>query len=386
MKKILISTLILLFLFPSIPAKGSIAFPLIHKGVSYVTWNRDSFAGKLSDVNINSMPEYGINCVAVIPTWYQEEFNSTDIKRTDRTPTDSSIRHAIKKVHQNGMFVLLKPHIDMINSGDLCRSDIGFQKEKDWNVWFADYRKFILHYARMAEKENVEFFCVGTELSFAAQRTEDWKNIIIEVRKVFLGHITYAANWDEYKDVGFWSELDYAGIDAYFPLSKKSNPSYSEIKEGWKEWLADIETWQAVIDKPVVFTECGYCSSDIAAMKPWEQATSGSPNANLQADLYRAVFETFWDKPWFSGVYWWNWRLYEGAGGPSNRGFTPQNKLASLHMKTWFGKSGTRYASNPELDDKLTSRDAQTSERYTVLSDKIAFTGNMAKKADILKK
>ena len=367
----------------TVTAKGTLQYPIFHKGMSYVTWNKDSFSKPNSDESLKSMADAGINCVAIIPTWYQEEYNSTYMEETEKTPSDSSLKHAIEKAHEYGMSVMLKPHIDLKSHQGSCRSDIGFQKEEDWQAWFNNYEKFITHYAKIAEKENVEFFCVGTELSFAAQKTDAWKDQIIPaVRKAFSGQLTYAANWDEYNKVNFWESLDYAGIDAYFPLSNKTDPSLEELKAGWTKWIADIQAWHGKTQKPVIFTECGYPSADTAAMKPWEEAVSGSANTKIQANCYRATFETVWDKPWFFGIYWWAWNTYTGSGGPTNRGFTPQNKLALNYIKNWYSQmTGNRITlakKDAEFEERMNIETIQTTQRHAGRDKKIMITGELA--------
>ncbi|MBN1526320.1 MAG: hypothetical protein JW919_01885 [Candidatus Omnitrophica bacterium] len=325
-------------------------YPVFHKGMCYTTWNKDSFGNKNSDDSLRSMADVGANCVAIVVTWYQDDFNSDAIKPTDRTPSDKSLRHAIRQAHKLGMAVMLKPHVDLENQQDSWRADIGFQSDDQWEKWFANYAKYVARYAQLAEAEGVEFFCVGTELTFAATKTDLWKNKVIPaVRKAFSGKITYAANWDSYNAVQFWDSLDYAGIDAYFSLSKKPDPTFEDIKEGWKKWVGEIEAWQATIKKPVLFTESGYCSSDTAAYNPWEEAVSGPPNLTLQADCYRALFETFWDKPWFAGVYWWNWTTVANGNG-SNRRFSPQNKPALEYVKQWYTSPIDRI---PAVEEKI---------------------------------
>ena len=100
--------------------------------------------------------------------------------------------------------------------------------------------------------------------------------------------------------------------------------------------MGEIERWQRSINKPVVFTECGYCSADLAAVNPWTYGMNGEPNPSLQSDCYRAVLETFWNKPWFSGIYWWAWDTSEKAGGIDNIHFTPQNKPALELVRSWY--------------------------------------------------
>lgn len=285
------------------------------------------------------MAKAGVNCVQIVVTWYQKSVDSVKIKRvSEKTPTDSSLIHAIRKAHEYGMAVMLKPHVDLINTDGYWRGDIYCHKESDWRKWFAQYKKFIKHYARIAEKEKVAIFCVGTELSEVVFRKKEvWRDCLIpEIKKIFSGALTYAANWDAYTDVDFWDLLDYAGIDAYFPLAETVSPSLEDLKKGWGKWLLEIESWQEKIKKPVIFTECGYPSADTAAKRPWETPVRGVPNLSIQADCYRSLLETFCGKPWFLGLYWWRWDIHGRSGGQRARDFTPRNKPALSHVKLWY--------------------------------------------------
>jgi len=370
-------------------ASGNIPYPMFQKGMTYVTWRQDAFASPKSDESIASMASIGVNFVSIVSTWYQDTYNSTEMKPTERTPSDSSIRHAISKAHEQNMFVMLKPHIDLIEESGSTRSDIGFQKDEDWDAWFTNYEKFIVHYARMAEAEHVEMLCIGTELTFAVSRAEEWRNRIIpKVRKVFSGRITYAANWDDYMQVTFWDRLDYVGIDAYFPIAKGTNPTPDELREGWKKWAGEIEEWHASVNKPVIFTECGYASADIAASKPWEEVSGGSANPDLQAECYRVMLEELWDENWFFGVYWWNWNTYEGSGGPDDKGFTPQNKPAEELIKQWYAKlvernyiytgDDQKAAAYMQSDDKNNVAGSGKESARQLKSIGVAETGEMA--------
>lgn len=367
-------------------------YPVFHKGMSYVTWNKESFASKFSDESLLIMKKCGVESVAIIVTWYQDRYNSTEIRASsDRTPSDSSVRHAIRKAHEYGMKVMLKPHIDLIRDEGSSRSDIGFNTSDKWDKWFASYMSFITHYARMARDEDVEFFCVGTELTFASREESFWRGSVIrDVRSVFKGQITYAANWDEYKDVKFWDLLDYVGIDAYFPVAQKSNATSEQLLSGWKNWLAEIEAFQRRVSKPIIFTESGYCSADVASNKPWEDALKTTPNTSLQKECYKALVETFWDKPWFFGVYWWAWNTYPQSGGENNSSFTPQNKPAMEYIKTAYCRPFARKLTfisysettpeSSELIDKLTVEAAKRGARGASGTGNIGFTGELARK------
>lgn len=323
--------------------------PEFQKGVCYVALGKDSFGTARSDESLKAVKALGANWVAIVPNWYQDTCATTDIFPNDKTATDESVVHAIQTAHSLGLKVMLKPHLDILDTtnGD-WRGDIACVTEPDWQAWFESYKEFALHYAKIAQDNNVELFCFGTELvSVSTIKGDMWESMVIKpIRENYKGLITYAANWsDEYTHVKFWHLLDYVGIDAYFPLNEeKDRPSFEELKKGWEGWLKEIEEFQKTVNKPIIFAEIGYCSAQGTAKRPWEDIAGGEVDMALQADCYQSVFETFWDKPWFYGVYWWKWGTNINFGGPNNRGFTPQNKIAEKIVAKWYKKPVPRKA------------------------------------------
>jgi len=313
--------------------------PAFQKGMCYTTWSERAYNSSKSDRSLDKLKEINVNWVAIVVTWYQDTCYSTDIFSTAKTPSDNSMRRAIEKARSVGLKVMIKPHLDLLSTDEGgWRGEIACVREPDWQKWFSDYKKFILHYARIAEETESEMLCIGTELtSVTAGRDKEWREIIAAVREAYKGSLIYAANWDdEYAQIRFWDALDYAGIDAYFPLSDKDKPTYEELMEGWKKWVPHIESWQASINKPVIFPEVGYRSSTGAARQPWEHSSGPSVALDLQVDCYRALVDTFWKKKWFYGIYWWSWGTDVRMGGKSNRGFTLQNKPVQDYVENLY--------------------------------------------------
>lgn len=314
--------------------------PKFQKGMTYATWNKDALGSQFSDVSLERLKATNTEWVAFVPTWYQAEYNSTKIAPTSKTPTDESLLHAMARARELGFKIMLKPHVDLSEGAAInWRGEIDFPNAEAWRPWFETYTDFILHYATMAHQQQVDLFCVGTELTNAAAWHEaQWRDIIQRVRSVYTGPLTYAANWnEEYQLIKFWDALDYAGIDPYFPLSEEDAPTLIQLREGWLKIMPDLEAWQKRINKPVIFTEIGYKSVDGATRRPWEDAANPL-NAELQRDAYQALLELFWSKPWFFGVYWWHWGTHEKMGGEQHRGFTPQNKPAQALLTEWYAK------------------------------------------------
>jgi hypothetical protein len=315
----------------------------VQKGMCYATWDKNKFASSYSDQSLEELSKTGAEYIAICPTYYQQKRDTTRIFPTEQSPTDSSVIHAIKKAQELGMKVLLKPHIDLVNgtTEGYWRADIGFTDDEDWIKWFGEYQKFILHFAEIAEALNVELFCVGTELAFTTQKDTLWRErVISKVREVYSGKLIYAANWDNYQAVRFWDKLDYIGIDAYFPLTYRPNPSVTEIIRGWEKWKQEIRLWHTSINKPIIFTEIGYASTTYAPMYPWEGGKQGNAATDVQAKCYKAFFDTVWGCSWLAGVYWWRWDTNINAGGEHNRQFTPQNKPAQKILEAHY-KAGT---------------------------------------------
>lgn len=317
------------------------------RGVSWVAGN------EVSSDNFLPLTQNHVNWIVQTPFGWQRKHDSTELHlitagRIYWGETDAGLEATTRLARSHGLRVMLKPHIWLLESYQgSWRGEIQMNSEEEWKKWFENYRRFILHYADLAEQLNIEALCVGTELHIAAvEREADWRELISEIRKHYRGLLTYAANWHgEFEEIKFWDTLDAIGIQAYFPLSEENSPSLAELQQGWEKPLKQIEKIQKKYRKPVIFTEIGYRSTADAPRHPWEWPEKGPESQKIdlqtQARCYEAFFRTFWDKIWFAGVFWWKWFPNHGqAGGSNHPGFTPQNKPAEKVMAKWYGASG----------------------------------------------
>ncbi|MBD3248712.1 hypothetical protein GF336_01585 [Candidatus Woesearchaeota archaeon] len=270
------------------------------EGFTYTSWWHSDYLSSTSDASLDKLRDSGVEYVSLLVTWYQDDVSSTDIYRwSSKTPSDSALIEAIDDIHSRGMKVMLKPHVDPKTG---WRGDI---EPADWNAWFSNYTAFISYYASLAESNNVEQFCVGTELKKSTPETAQWQDVIADVRGLYSGNITYAANWDNYENVNFWNSLDYIGIDAYFPLTAKNDPTLQELEDSWVGYKTSLSDFSDANSKNVIFTEIGYQSIDRTNMHPWW--STGTYDEQEQADCYRAALEILLDESWLEGIYWWDW-------------------------------------------------------------------------------
>lgn len=178
------------------------------------------------------------------------------------TTNDASLVRYLNELKARGYKVTLYPMLFMDDiskpwrgriTGDIDRIEGFFSKPSGYN-------QFILHYAELA-KNIVDAFVIGSELvgltklhagSGVFPAVNALSNLANQVRKTLDPNITitYAADWSEYHHTeGGWynmdvlwanPNIDYIGIDAYFPLTNitnddatKSRPSIEEIRNGW---------------------------------------------------------------------------------------------------------------------------------------------------------
>jgi len=305
-------------------------------GVSFVA-SRE----KVGQHHVDQILNIHANHAAVMPFGFIREINSPDIifdtERQWFGETKSGAKQYIEMLHKNGVEVMLKPQI-WIWRGEFTGT-LKMNTESDWKALEVSYEKFILAYAELARETNTSILCIGTELEqFVKNRPIFWKNIIKKIRTVYNGKLTYAANWDEYPRTTFWEDLDFIGIDAYFPLSDKRTPSVAELKNGWKKHKDRMIALSMEKDKPIIFTEYGYRSMDYTAKKPWlVDRNDEKVNLEGQVNAKKAIFEEFWNEDWFAGGYVWKWFIHhDRAGGGNDNRFTPQNKPAQEVIRSVY--------------------------------------------------
>lgn len=283
------------------------------------------------------------NYVALMPFGFIRELKNPNVKYNSKRQwfgeTRKGLEHYAKEFKNSNVKVMVKPQIWVARG--LYTGYIDMDSEEHWKILEDSYTKFILDYADIAAKMNAEILCIGTELEkFVAKRPKYWNQLILKIKKIYTGKLTYAANWDEFKRVPFWSQLDYIGVDAYFPLSDKKTPTVAEFENGWKRHKEEIERIQQKYKKPILFTEYGYRSVDFTGKKPWESnRVIGGVNLVAQKNATQAIYNQFWKEDWFAGGFLWKWfHNHQESGGQDDNRFTPQNKPTENLIKKLYAQ------------------------------------------------
>ena len=295
-------------------------------GISFVA-SRDT----INQTHVEPVVSVNANYAAIMPYGFIRNLESPEIiyntQRQWYGETGEGAKQYIAELRKQQIKIMLKPHI-WVYRGEYT-GHIKMADEASWKQLESSYENFILDYAQLAEELNVPILCIGTELEqFVLKRTDYWTTLIEKIRMVYTGEITYAANWDEFKRIDIWKQLDYIGIDAYFPLSDKETPTIEDCRAGWESHKTAIQEVVDRFDKRVLFTEYGYRSTHFAAKEPWRSDRyKAQVNLEAQTNATIALYEEFWDENWFAGGFVWKWfHKHDRAGGEENNMFTPQNK------------------------------------------------------------
>lgn len=163
-----------------------------------------------------------------------------------------------------------------------------------------------------------------------------WERLIYELKDIYKGKMTIAANFDNYQEVKFWDKLDYIGINAYFPLRKLKGDNQGlsqiqEFEESWDRILDEIKEFKdqnGFPDHPVLFTELGYANHSGSTLKPWQgfgfSIVEAEPRDSLfiwrnqeknhleRNNAVRALYNKVREKQFpLAGILYWKFTSYE---------------------------------------------------------------------------
>ncbi len=230
------------------------------------------------------------------------------------TPSDHTVVQLCQELQNRGLKVMLYPmvFVDTITPEPKpWRGRIAPANATDADNWFTKtngYNAFITHYANLsvggtALKDVIDALVIGSELIGMTGYTNTAGNYpsvnqlvsLAATVKTAVGagvKITYAADWSEYHSLNGWfnldplwasSNIDFVGIDSYFPLTPdlpQSQIDEDKIKEYWEKG----EGWDYYYTDSVARTgQTSYSDDNTFAWKNleyWWKNTHTNPDSN----------------------------------------------------------------------------------------------------------
>jgi hypothetical protein len=277
----------------------------------------------------------------------------------DTSTPDVALAAAIAQ--SGGMRVMLAPQLVTSRSGSWAGWSMS-DSPATWDAFFERWKACVVHYALLAELCGADILCLGTELApatrssyseadlasvpdYLRESTDRWREVIAAARATFRGALTYAANdQGEAKMLGFWSELDFVGVDVFHPLVEASVQGARPTDEqaiarlrGALQAVADVAVAQG---KPALITEIGFAPTSESWKAP--QRALGASDFEEQRRLYACLGEALRrqnaSKTPLAGMFVWCWSTDPSAGRAADRSFTPQNRPAAAALTKVFGR------------------------------------------------
>jgi hypothetical protein len=291
---------------------------------------------------LEQIAELGANAVLLSVAGYMEHATAQSIYIDARkVPSPADFKILIHRARELHLRTIIMPIVLLRNPrGSEWR---GVIEPPDWEEWWEQYTEFVLYFADIARESGADVLMVGSELVSTEKYTNRWTKVIEAVRPRFWGgKLGYSANWDHYRPIEFWDQLDVIGMTTYNTLADRKNPTVEEIIEHWDPIKKDLLAWQRRIGRPILMTEVGWCSQEGAGMAPWNyfQNQKATPEGlEEQRRLYEAFVRVWGDTPELLGAIWWEWTA--AGGGPDDYGYSPKNKPAEGVLRRWFGAGRT---------------------------------------------
>lgn len=310
-------------------------FTLAHEG--YRIYN--GYGGARAAQSVQEMKKVGIDAVAIVPYSYMANPNRPDpipVARQAGSENDEAVLFSHFSAQKAGQYTLLKPQI-WLGSGS-WPGDVSFDKETDWEAFFTYYKRWIMHYAVLAEMYGLDGFCIGTELRYTTLRKPDrWRSLIQDIREVYHGDLTYAANWgEECEKMTFWSDFDFIGINCYYPLHKGEQASDQELAKGAERVARKLEAIQQEAQRPIWFTEIGFRSATSPWQNPHAEANRRAIDEEAQARCYEAILAATYNQDWVKGYFWWKWPCDLSYNEDNGRGYMPLGKPAQAVLSRYY--------------------------------------------------
>lgn len=292
---------------------------------------RGSFTGTAPFESVKELlSRTGANTVTLVPSGLQATPQSTGIS-IEKTVSDEELTAMIDYIHGLGAKVFLKPTANCANGS--WRAYISFFDEDvvcepKWSEWFHAYSEFQCHYAEIAERTHCEMFIAGCEMVMTEHRSDEWREVIRSIRRVYSGPVSY--NTDKYQEhnVKWWDEVDYISSSGYYPFGS------------WETQLDRIEKVVEHFQKPFFFAETGCMSVTGSGSIPNNWSVTGDAAPEEQAEWYREMFSAVSRRPWLKGVCLWDWasRLYPLSEAGQRKDYNIYGKPAEAVVKEYFSK------------------------------------------------
>jgi sugar phosphate isomerase/epimerase len=310
-------------------------------------WPNHGYGTRRSAELLDELGRLGATWISITPFGRCWSLACTEVRWDFEAPYQenrAAVARMVEQAHARGLKVLIIPHLWVETGG--WRGEMNPGSPERWDAFLASFGAFVREWAEVADAAGADAFSVGVECkSFSGRFGHFWTSLIREVRSRFHGLLTYSANWDEVAGVLFWDQLDFVGINAFYPLAHKNGASFAQYQEGAQQARTLVQATATSLSMPVVFVEIGYTTRANAAIEPWlwpDEMSEVQEDVDEQARALAAMFGAFLPEPWFGGFFLWRYYAHlDDLSQEDSWGFSPHAKPAEDVLRgafqAWWG-------------------------------------------------
>ena len=281
----------------------------------YTYPGQDSAAAAATDVAY--IVNLHANAVSISFPFFMAGPSAAGVHASSATPTPGRLATLVRAAKRAGLYVSLRPLLDETN---LRESRVVWVPAHP-AAWFASYRRFLLPYAAMAQREHANEFIVGAEFSRFSLLPQ-WNGLDKTLRATFHGTLGCADNWSEVPSGVSLSGRCGLGVsqsvDAYHPVQ-------GNLLRGW-------EAFDRTLPAGTVETEIGIDAVKGAYQAParhhWDTRLL---DQSVQARWFTAACQAA-AVTHLGGIYFWSLGFSQTIGN----GPTPK------YQGVWAGGRGAR--------------------------------------------
>lgn len=254
------------------------------------------------------------NAISIAFPFFMNGPHAPVVTARQSTPTPHKMAAITRIAEAQGLYVVFRPLLDETSIDHEFR---GNMQPSNPARWFSSYRRFLLPYARAAQRSGAQEFVVGTELS-SLYNSPRWDPLDAALRRVYHGTLAFDSNWYGVSNLGGAGGKGLTeGVDAYPAIP-------ADVRRGW-------EIYDRRLPRGTVEMEVGIAAIQGAFAAPYKHEWQGKPiDENVQARWFSAACHAA-ARAHLGGIYFWSVGLGTRFPGP-----TGANQL------NWAGGKGAR--------------------------------------------
>jgi hypothetical protein len=240
------------------------------------------------------------NAIAITFPFFMNGSNAAGVSARAATPTPRKMAVFARIAETHGLYVVFRPLLDETSIDHEFR---GNMIPRNLVRWFGSYRRFLLPYAKAAQRAGAQELVVGTELS-SLYKSRLWGPLDAALRRVYHGTLAFDSNWYGVSSLrGAGGKGLREGVDAYPAIP-------TNIVQGWK-------AYDHRLPHGTVEAEVGIAAVRGASAAPYKHTWPGRAiDGKVQADWFTAACHAA-ASAHLGGIYFWSVGLGTTFPGPT---------------------------------------------------------------------